>query len=278
MKFLKICPLLVFAAFLAVAISLWLALDNIFYLFNFLYIGTFISVGILLFFVKKSKYARLVVQIGVGMYMMVYLGIIHRENMNIAGFWFYLFNGLFQAAVIHYLVAKILGPLLFGRGWCGWACWTGAVLDLFPFKKPCGKKIKGLGLAKYLFFIVPLVTVVILFVLRADNMENIMWWSFIGGNILYYAIGIVLAFVLKDNRAFCKYICPVVVFLKPASHFSLLRFKSIDENCVKCRLCEKACPMEVEITNPSRKRKNATECIACCECIRACPKKSKKLF
>lgn len=28
----------------------------------------------------------------------------------------------------------------------------------------------------------------------------IMWWSFIIGNILYYAIGIVLAYYCKDNR------------------------------------------------------------------------------
>lgn len=29
--------------------------------------------------------------------------------------------------------------------------------------------------------------------------------------------------MVKDNRAFCKYICPVTVFLKLMSYFSLLR-------------------------------------------------------
>ena len=31
-------------------------------------------------------------------------------------------TGVFEAATIHYAVAKIFGPLIFGRGWCGYAC------------------------------------------------------------------------------------------------------------------------------------------------------------
>jgi hypothetical protein len=37
-----------------------------------------------------------------------------------------------------------------------------------------------------------------------------VYW-FLAGNVLYYLVGIVLAFQLKDNRAFCKYVCPVTV-------------------------------------------------------------------
>ena len=44
---------------------------------------------------------------------LVYLGLICQENMQIEGFWYYLFIGVFEAATIHYAVAKIFGPLLF---------------------------------------------------------------------------------------------------------------------------------------------------------------------
>ena len=37
------------------------------------------------------------------------------------------------------------------------------------------------------------------------------------------------ALTLKDNRAFCKYICPITVFLKPMSYFSWLRIKCDEE-------------------------------------------------
>lgn len=40
--------------------------------------------------------------------MLVYLGLISNENMQIEGFWHYLFLGVFQAATIHYVVAKRL--------------------------------------------------------------------------------------------------------------------------------------------------------------------------
>lgn len=56
--------------------------------------------------------------------------------MQIEGFWYYLFLGVFEAATIHYAVAKIFDPLLFGRGWCGYACWTAMVLDFLPYQQP----------------------------------------------------------------------------------------------------------------------------------------------
>ncbi len=59
---------------------------------------------------------RLVVQLGVGLYMLVYLGLLSNENMQIEGFWYYLFMGVFEAATIHYAVAKIFRPPLFLAG------------------------------------------------------------------------------------------------------------------------------------------------------------------
>ena len=44
---------------------------------------------------------------------------------------------------------------------------------------------------------------------------------FVAGILLYYALGIGLAWPLQDNRAFCKYVCPVSVPLKLTSRFSL---------------------------------------------------------
>lgn len=109
--------------------------DNLFYLLNFSYIGTCLALGTALFTAEK-RYARHFVQLAVGSYMLLYLGIFSRENMQIEGFWYYLFLGVFEAATIHYAVAKIFGPLLFGRGWCGYACWTAMVLDFLPYKQP----------------------------------------------------------------------------------------------------------------------------------------------
>ncbi len=262
--------LLIGGVFEAVAISLWLTKHNLFYLFNFSYIGISLSLGIFLLG-RKYPYARRVVQLLVGLYMLVYLGLINRENMQIEGFWYYLFTGVFEAATIHYAVAKIFGPLIFGRGFCGYACWTAMVLDFLPYKTRALPR-KNIGWIRYLTFALSFLFVSALFLMKVGNLERIMFWAFLLGNLAYYLVGIALAFLFKDNRAFCKYICPVTVFLKPMSYFSLVRIRCDETKCISCGKCKKVCPMDVEMTDNSRKRKNGTDCILCMECVKACPK------
>ena len=265
-------PLIMWLLFEGIAITLWLTKDNLFYLLNFSYIGTSITLGLLLF-AFQYPYARRIVQLLVGTYMLIYLGLICRENMQIEGFWYYLFTGVFEAATIHYAVAKIFGPLVFGRGWCGYACWTAMILDFLPYKTPKHSR-KNIGWIRYITFLLSLSFVAALFLAKVGQLESILFRAFVIGNTLYYAIGIGLAFAFQDNRAFCKYICPVTIFLKPMSHFALLRVTCDKEKCISCGKCKRVCPMDVDVTDNSRKRKNGTECILCMECVKACPKKA----
>ena len=172
--------LMVMALFYGVGLALWLTKGDWFYLVNFGYIGSSIALGMFLF-TKNVPYARRVVQLLVGLYMLVYLGIICRENMQIEGFWYYLFQGVFQAAVIHYAVAKIFGPLLFGRGWCGYACWTAMVLDFLPWKRPQSPR-RGKGWPRYVLFVLSFLYVGGLFLFRVENLEGILYLSFLVGN------------------------------------------------------------------------------------------------
>lgn len=258
--------------FETIAVTLWLTMDNLFYLMNFTYIGTCLALGIV-FFMQKKPYARTLVQFAIGVYMLVYLGLVCNENMQLEGFWYYLFLGVFEASLIHYAVAKIFGPVLFGRGWCGYACWTAMILDLLPYKTPEHPRVR-LGFIRYILFLASFLLVGALFLLHTPHMSQIMFWFFIIGNALYYGVGVFLAFALHDNRAFCKYICPVTVFLKPASYFSLLRVNYNGETCISCGKCKRVCPMHVDMMDNSRKRLHGTECILCMQCIDACPTKA----
>ena len=193
-------PLLIWILFESVAVILWHSKNNLFYLFNFSYIGLSVSAGIFLY-IRKYKHARRVVQLLVGLYMLVYLGFICRENMQIEGFWYYLFTGVFEAATIHYAVAKIIGPLVFGRGWCGYACWTAMILDFLPYNRPSFPR-KKIGWIRYITFALSLVFVAALFLAKVGGIERIMFWAFVTGNIAYYGIGILLAFLFKDEVFF----------------------------------------------------------------------------
>ena len=259
--------------FESIAVLLWQVLDNPFYLLNFTYIGTCVAGGLALY-ACKWKHARRFVQFAVGSYMLVFLGFIQHENMQIEGFWYYLFLGVFQGATIHYLIAKIGGPALFGRGWCGYACWTAMILDLFPWKTSSGRR-KGLGWVRYAVCAGSLVFVVATLLLGIAD-DSLFFIAFIIGNALYYLVGIGLAIAFKDNRAFCKYICPVGELMKPTAYISLSRVRCDSDKCVSCGACKRVCPMDVDMTDNSKKRTNGTECILCGECINACPKGALK--
>ena len=60
--------------------------------------------------------------------------------------------------------------------------------------------------------------------------------------------------------------------LKPMSYFALFRIECDKEKCISCGKFKRVCPMDVDVTDNSRKRENGTECILCMECKKNCPK------
>jgi len=96
---------------------------------------------------------------------------------------------------------------------------------------------------------------------------------YLAGNVVYYAIGIALTIGLRDNRAFCKYLCPVTVFLKASSTFAFLRIEGNKTLCDECGACSKVCPMDIAIPEytHSGQRVTSNECVLCLTCVDACP-------
>jgi ferredoxin-type protein NapH len=274
-------PIIIFIAFWAIAIVLWQTKGNIFYLFNFGYIGTAVGVGISLYVLlprKQKPSGRRFAQLFVGIYMLGFLGLIGKENMQLEGFFFYLLAGIFAGSVIHYVVAKVAGPVLFGRGFCGWACWTSMVLDFLPHKRNLdGRRPALWETVRYVHFIVSLCLVLTVWFLffrhrpaLIDNSE-LLW--LVVGNVFYFGSAIILALSLRDNRAFCKYLCPITVILKTTSRFALLKIGGDRNKCTQCGACVKACPMNINIMEyiSNGQRVLSTECIFCLTCTTVCP-------
>ena len=279
-KQLKV-PLILMIVFWVIAIIFWQLKGNLFFLFNFGYIGTSIGVGLGIYeFLPKIKkhWGRRLAQFLVGSYMLIFLGIILKENVQIEGFFLYLLAGIFSGSTIHYLVAKLAGPLIFSRGWCGWSCWTAMILDLLPYKRnKSGRLPRRWEYLRYVVFILSLGLVLALWFGFDHRLQSPIFapltWLLIG-NLVYYTIGIALAFALKDNRAFCKYVCPIPVMQKIPSRFSMLKVEGSAEKCTGCGACDKMCPMDIQISQytQSGQRVLSTECILCNECVDVCAK------
>lgn len=280
-------PLTFIIIFLGIGIWRTLATGKIFFLFNFGYIGAAIASGIFLNDALPKKHilwGRRIGQILVASYMLGYLGFMNRENMQIEGFFFYLLMGMFAGATLHYFVAKVAGTFFLNRGWCGWACWTAMVLDILPWKRPRDGRLRHLGLVRYVHFVLSLGLVLFIWFVRGEreiyatqSMSELYWLAV--GNALYYVVGIALAAVLKDNRAFCKYVCPIPVLQKIGARFAVWKMEIDPESCTDCGVCEKQCPMDIRLLEYKNagQRTLSTECILCHTCANVCPKSAVKL-
>jgi polyferredoxin len=90
---------------------------------------------------------------------------------------------------------------------------------------------------------------------------------------VYYVASIGLGFALRDQRAFCKYLCPSAVILRLTSRLSLLKMGTDRQLCNGCGACSRVCPMDIDVRvfAASGSRVLSGECILCQRCAQACP-------
>jgi ferredoxin-type protein NapH len=193
------------------------------------YAGLFIGVGVGLFLAlpdRKRQYGRRAMLLMLGSLLLVVALTSDHGNMQIEGLFFGALAGFAPYIILHYALAKVVGPLLFGRIWCGWACWFAMLFDLLPYPQSRYRLPGGLDRLRYVHFAASLILVLVVwfgfgYEGGALGTSGMAW--FVTGLLLYYAAGVGLAFALRDNRAFCKYLCPIAVLPKITGRFALLK-------------------------------------------------------
>jgi len=275
-------PGVCFVGFWALGASIWRSTGFVQPIFLFGYIGTVLGTGLALYAVlpkRKKQWGRRFTLVGVGGGLLAFMGMVQSENLQIEWLFLALLSGLGAGVVSHYLIAKVIGPLLIGRLWCGWGCWTLMVLDLLPFRRSPGRLARRWEWLRFAHFAVSFLLVAVLWYafrygdrLYYGSPTGLRWM--IAGNALYYAVAVGMAVALRDNRAFCKYVCPVTVFLKATSRFAVLKIRGDMTRCNECEACEKMCPMDIRILDYLREgtRVLSTECMLCQTCVTVCAK------
>jgi polyferredoxin len=286
---------------IVLSVSLRFSIGWIGFWFVFIPIGASISLGSFINTYSAHKgIGRRISLILIAIVFLGFLGAMQHENLQIEEtvfyFAYFLNTGIFTRVLIHYAVAKIFGPFIWGRGYCGWACYTAALLEWLPIKE--NRQIPK----KYTFIRIPVLILSILipflFIqngydylnthilspvssnealpLQPYRVDQFIW--FIIGNAIYYIVGIILALIFKKKRAFCKICCPVSLTMKLQTRVSLLKISPGDNKCIGCGNCNKACPMDVDVRSYVEKGKKilSSECILCGSCVNACPVKAIK--
>jgi polyferredoxin len=291
MKEYKRClvPLLI-GTVLSVSMGLMLWVG---FFFVFIPIGLGVSIGFFLSICYKNPDLGRKISLSiVSLVFLVFLGLMQRENMQIEEtviyFTYFISTGIFTRVLIHYSIAKVFGPLIWGRGYCGWACYTAALLEWLPIKE--NKTIPK----KYTYIRIPVLIVSLLvpfiliqsgydyyarhidssinsFFIESRKLDQFIW--FLTGYISYYIIGIILAFVFRKKRAFCKIFCPVSLIMKLPTRVSLVKLRPSENKCIKCGKCNEVCPMDIDVRKyiENRQKVLSTECIYCRNCANICP-------
>jgi polyferredoxin len=194
--------------------------------------------------------------------------------ITVEGLAFELLAGALGAATLHFLIAKLAGPLIFGRAYCGWACWTGMLLDLLPHRVSKGRRgglWRPLPLVSLAASLALVAALVYGYGYRPGAPGALAW--LLGGALLYYAAGVGLALWLRDNRAFCKYACPAGLLARPAARLSMLKVAGNPVRCNGHGECVAVCPMDIRITDYTwgGDRVRSADCIMCQSCLNVCP-------
>jgi ferredoxin-type protein NapH len=183
-----------------------------------------------------------------------------------------------------------LVSLFLGRGFCAFICPAGGLQESCTIA--VDRRVKGgkLNWIKYLIWI-PWISLITVMFISAGGIRkfDFLYETYYGisvisvqAYIIYYGvIGIIALLSLTiGRRAFCHYGCWMAPFMimgskiKNKFKYPSLNLDQDKSKCVNCKLCDKKCPMSLEVNLMVQKEDmNNSECILCGECIDACPKK-----
>src|SRR3974390_2588492 len=171
----------------------------------------------------RKQMARRMVLLTGGLSIMAF-SLLGKANLDLEGFFMLLFLGAAGAAIGHTLITVIIGPLFFGRFLGGGGCWRAMILELLPIRPSPGRRRGVWNFVPFFGLAVSIgAAAALVFVLghhpggTPGAIHSGSVRSILIGFGIYYAASIGLAFALRDQRAFCKYLCPSGVIIGATS-------------------------------------------------------------
>ena len=197
-------------------------------------------------------------------------------------------DGIVNGSFIVFLV-MLLGSIFFGRLFCGYLCPAGGLQECAMLISGKSPKQGWKNNIKYVIWLVWITIIIICFIFRKQKLTVDFFYMTTNGvsiaNIsdyfIYYSvILLILIPCIFGKRIFCHYFCYMAPFMVLGSkigkllHIKRLRLSADKSACINCHMCDKSCPMSLNVAEKVQMGKmDDNECILCGACIDNCPKK-----
>ena len=185
-------------------------------------------------------------------------------------------------------LALLVSTVVAGAGFCGWICPFGTLQDgltwlrtrlKLPEVRVPQRMDRWLRFGRYL---------VLALILYMTISTTRLWFADYDPYRTLFGLGWLFEFNLAEHwpayaitiailvgsffipRFWCKYACPLGGVLSLFNHVSLLRIHRTESACKSCSLCNRPCPMGIDVAaaNPFV----SADCINCLECVETCPR------
>ena len=168
------------------------------------------------------------------------------------------------------LLLALAVAVVFGRIWCGWICGQTVLPELASWGSSLlPARWRGTGGILLLFLLSGLVSfsLIAYFVPPAQAAALLFRSTVVTGFFVAQWV-VVFSMVFFLGPTFCRTVCPYSILqnlLFDDKTLTIAFDGSRSEECLRCELCEKVCPVGIDIRDGAQR-----ECIACAECIDAC--------